>query len=81
MKRAADAGAVAAIVRALRDHGGDQQLSEKGAGAIGNLCSHADAEVLSKLKDGAVDAGAVEALVKALSTHPTAADVAPPSSR
>ena len=75
VKRAADAGAVAAIVRALRDHGGDQQLSEKGAGAIGNLCSHADAEVLSKLKDGAVDAGAVEALVKALSTHPTAADV------
>ena len=61
--KAGGAGAIEAVVAALRAHGANAAVQEQGCRALVNLCSNAD----NRVKAGG--AGAIEAVVAALRAH------------
>ena len=71
---AADAGAVAAVVAALRAHAASAGVQQWGCRALGNVCTGTDAAGVAR-KQAAADAGAVAAVVAALRAHAASAGV------
>ena len=73
-QRAAEAGALEAVVEAMHAHPQWESLQEYGCLALGNMCCGDDAAAPAR-KQRAAEVGSIEAVVKTMQAHPQAAEV------
>ena len=70
-QRAADAGALEAVVAAMKAHRQTELVQQVGCGALANICYGTDSGVSARVQR-ALDAGALEAAVAAMKAQPRA---------
>jgi hypothetical protein len=73
-REATEAGALQAIVSAVKSHAADASVMEKAIGAIGTLCYGTDEAGLAR-KQLAADSGAIPLILAAMVTHASVAAV------